>query len=361
MSNTLQVQPEAPRSAVLCARILWTYSAAFRRFGSPEYLEMAHWAYDYLCGAFWDPLHGGLYWTLDAEGQPLNERKHHYAQAFGIYGLSEYYRAVQAPESLVLAQELLRLLEQHAFDTQFGGYLEGSSRAWGPLADSRLGDADPNYPKSMNTMLHIIEAYTNLLRVWDAQELRTRQRQNVLDFLTHIYNSATGHLNLFFNERWASQSEQVSYGHDIEASWLLWEAASMLDDSALVELAHTAGLHLAQSALQDGSAADGSLYTEGSLSGPQDLSRSWWAQAEALVGFYNAYQLSGESDFAQAAGRVWKFIQVHLVDREYGDWYKLLQPDGSPDLKIYKAGPWECPYHHSRACLEMLARLEENE
>ncbi len=357
VTNDLQVLNETPRSAILCARILWTYSTAYRRLGGEPYLAMARWAYEYLTRVFWDQAHDGVYWEVDYAGKPVRDRKHHYAQAFAIYGLAEYYRATQEPQSLRLAQTLFDLLEKHAFEPVHGGYIEGSSRAWEALADMRLGDTDLNCRKSMNTMLHILEAYTNLLRVWNDSQLQARHHALIETFQTRILDPATGHFKLFFDEAWQSLSDGISYGHDVEGSWLLWEAAEMQADPALAAQARETALKLATAVYRDGVDEDGSLFNEGSPHGLTDDSKFWWAQAEAMVGFYNAYQLSGEAHFAGAAYRCWSYIEAKMVDRTYGDWVKHLERDGAPNHSRYKIGPWECPYHHSRACFELLDRL----
>ncbi len=353
LTNDLRPLHHVPRSAVLCARLLWTYAAAFRRWNEKHYLATANRAYDYLLSAFWDHEYEGVYWQIAADGRPLMDRKHHYAQAFAIYGLVEYYRATGEPHSLHLAQRLFRRLEAHAFEPLYGGYIEGSSRSWGALSDMRLSEKDLNCRKSMNTNLHILEAYTNLRRVWDDRQLAARHAALLETFLNHILDSRTGHLHLFFDDRWKSLADIISYGHDIECSWLLWEAASMQDDLALQERARQAALLLAEATYRDGREADGSLRQEGGAQAPKE----WWTQAEAVVGFYNAYQLSGQERFAQAAWQAWTYIRQYLVDRVHGDWFKRLHQDGTPDLEAYKAGPWECPYHHSRMCFEMLERL----
>jgi mannobiose 2-epimerase len=346
-----------PRSAILCARILWTYATAYRRLGAEPYLSMARWAYDALTGVFWDGEHGGLYWTVDACGNPVSDRKHQYAQAFGLYGLAEYYRATQEAQSLRLAQDLFHLLEEHAYDAVHGGYLEGRSRKWDVLDDMRLSDKDLNCRKSMNTMLHILEAYTNLLRIWDDALLKARHRSLVETFFQQILDPGTGHFKLFFDDRWHSLSDHVSFGHDIEGSWLLWEAAEVQGDGELVAQVRGPALELATAVYREGLDDDGSVFYEAGPLGLVDAGKSWWVQAEAMVGFYNAYQLSGQVSFAQAAHRCWSYIQTHLVDAEHGDWVKQLSRDGAVDGSVYKAGPWECPYHHSRACFEMLHRL----
>jgi mannobiose 2-epimerase len=360
LTNDLEIHNEVPRSAILCARILWTYAAAFRRLGSEEYLSMACWAYDYLTRVFWDQEYGGLYWTVDYKGNPVFDRKHHYAQAFGIYGLSEYYRATQEPHSLALAQELFRLLEKHAYEPTYGGYIEGSSRKWETLADMRLSDRDLNCRKSMNTLLHILEAYTNLLRVWEDAHLKAQHRALIETFRGHVIDPAAGHFKLFFDDQWNSLLENMSFGHDIEGSWLLVEAAEMQGDPELLAQVRQAAVKIATAVYQDGLDEDGSLPYEGNSQGLVDPDKSWWVQAEAMVGFYNAYQLSGQEHFAQAAYRCWEYIQNRMVDRTYGDWLKKLHRDGTPDPGAFKTGPWECPYHHSRACFEMLDRLPTN-
>lgn len=357
VTNDLQVHHEVPRSAIMCARILWTYAAAFRILGDERYLEMAYHAYDYLTDVFWDDEHGGVYWDVDHRGTPVSDRKHHYAQAFAIYGLTEYYRMTREPHSLTLARALFHLMEKHAHDAAYQGYFESSSREWEALEDVRLSDRDLNCPKSMNTMLHILEAYTNLLQVWDGAYLKARHRALLEAFQRHIIDYRTGHFRLFFDEQWHSLSENVSYGHDIEGSWLLVDAAQAQGNSGWVAQMSETAVLLATAVYEEGLAEDGSIPYESGPDGLVDAGRAWWVQAEAMVGFYNAHQLTGEEHFAEAAYRCWSYIQSHVVDRAHGEWFKRLHPDGTPDHTNYKAGPWEDPYHHGRACFEMLDRL----
>jgi mannobiose 2-epimerase len=358
LTNDLQVRNDVPRSAVLCARILWTYSRAHRQYAEGGFLGMARRAYDYLRQVFWDREYSGLYWQVDCRGRPVADRKHHYAQAFGIYGLSEYFLATEDERSLELAQELFRLLEEHGFDSTQGGYIEGKSRRWEPLADSRLSEKDLPSHKSTNTMLHILEAYSNLLRAWDDQCLKVQHRGLLEVFQDHIIDSESGHLRLFFDDRWNSLSPNQSFGHDIETSWLLVEAAELQEDSRLLARARQSAACLATGVLRDGLDEDGSLFSERGPQGWIDRGKDWWAQAEGLVGFYNAYHITQREEFADAARQCWLFIRDRMVDRTHRDWYKRLRPDGTPDGDVFKVGPWECPYHHARACFEMLARLE---
>jgi mannobiose 2-epimerase len=359
VTNDLQIHNEVPRSAILCARILWTFATAFRTLGKEEYLTMAQRAYDYLTTVFWDETYGGVYWHVDFKGRPALDRKHHYAQAFAIYGLAEYYRATQEPQSLTLAQTLFELLEKHAYDETHGGYIEGSNREWGTLADMRLSGGEINCRKSMNTMLHILEAYTNLMRVWEDAHLKAQHKALLEAFRQHIVDHQIGHFRLFFDDQWHSLSEHVSFGHDIEGSWLLREAAQAQDEPTLSAQIRETAVNMADAVYREGLDDDGSLFYEAGPQGLVDTYKEWWPQAEGVVGFYNAYQLSGQAYFAQAAYRCWMYIKTKVVDRTHGGWFKRLHRDGSPDDSSYKVNPWNCPYHNSRACFEMLDRLDD--
>ncbi len=358
VTNDLQIRDDVPRSAVLCARILWTFATAYRRLGGAQYLWLARWAYDTLRQVFWDAEYGGVYWLVNRAGEPVSDRKHHYAQAFAMYGLSAFYQATHEPHSLDLAQTLFGLLEEHAYEPIHHGYIEGCDRRWGPLADMRLGEEEPNCRKSMNTMLHVLEAYGGLLRVWQDSRLARQHRDLLETFMAHVVDSHSGHLRPFFDHAWRPLSEQPSFGHDIEASWLIPEAAEIQGDPELLQRSREAGIRLAAAVARDGLDRSGGLSPERTSHERSNSGKSWWAQAEAVVGFYNAYQRTGDARLAQTSHDCWDFIRARFVDRVHGDWFKRLAPDGTPDNAVYKAGPWECPYHHSRACFEMLERLD---
>lgn len=357
------VDERAPRAAVVNARILWTFATATRVLGA-QYNATADWAFDYLRTRFIDDEHGGLYWLLDADGQPISDRKQIYAQAFAIYAFSEYARATGSRDSLKLAIELFQLIEKHAADRERGGYIEALDRAWQPLDDMRLSDKDLNCPKSMNTHLHIMEAYTNLLRVWRDPALVARQTELIAVTLNRIVDSKTGHFKLFFDMDWRSLNDHVSYGHDIEGSWLLVEAAEVLGNDALIARAREAAIHMAERTLTEGRDRDGSLHYEADGDGRLiDANKHWWPQAEALVGFQNAFEMTGNVAFQDAARDAWAFIRDKVTNGQQGEWHAKLTPDGRPyttaeDADACLAGPWKCPYHNSRACFEMLERLK---
>jgi mannobiose 2-epimerase len=360
----LKVEKEAPRASVINTRILWTFSAACR-LGNPEYRQVADWAYRYILDKFWDKQYGGVYWMVDYRGNPLSDRKQIYAQAFAIYALAEYFRATGEAESLARAQQLFRLIEEKSSDRIYGGYLEACSRDWGALDDLRLSEKDLNSPKSMNTHLHVMEAYTNLLRVWRDPELVARQKALIEATMDHIVDPTTGHFRMFFDNQWNSLTDHISFGHDIEGSWLICEAAQVLGDTELFSRARKLAVGMALAVYEQGLDKDGSLFYEANSKGVLiDPNKHWWAQAEAVVGFYNAWQLSRDERFLEAARRAWDYIEEKVVDKVHGEWYAKLSPQGVPYTEkedpadACLVGPWKCPYHNSRVCLEMMERLE---
>ena len=358
VTNDRIAQNQVERSAVLCGRLLWTFSTAAKMYPDASYLKAADWFFDYLSTRFWDPQYQGVYWSIDKHGRPIQDRKHTYAMAFSIYGLAAYYQVSGSDKSLVLARQLFERIERHTFDAVHGGNVECRARDWASLADMRLSEIDINSSKSMNTLLHLMESYTALVKIWPDKYLTEKLDGLLRIFLTQIIDINSGHQRLYFDEEWNSLSDHVSYGHDIETSWLIMETAETLGDAALIVQARESSLKLAQTVYDESLGEDGSILYETGPHGVQVLTRHWWAHAEAVVGFYNAYQLSGKAHFARASRNVWNYIQRHFIDYKDGDWFKLLEQDGTPITTHYKVGPWDCPYHHARMCFEMIKRLE---
>jgi mannobiose 2-epimerase len=319
---------------------------------------MADRAFATLRDRFSDPEHGGTYWMLDHAGRPLADRKQTYALAFSLYALAEYHRATGSGDALERAVALYRSIEAHASDPVRGGYWEARARDWGRLEDVRLSDKDLNAPKSMNTHLHVMEAYTSLLRAWEDPGLRERLGAIVALHLDRIVDPATAHLVLFFDERWEPVSCTVSFGHDIEASWLLVEAAEVTGDRALLQQARVAAVRMARVALAEGVDPEhGGLFAERQEDGRLDDEKHWWMQAEAVVGFLNAYELTREDPFLAAAETTWAFVDRFLVDRVHGEWRWRVRRDGTKVPGLPKIEPWKCPYHNSRAALEVADRV----
>jgi mannobiose 2-epimerase len=363
--NDLTIDDTVERSLVLCARMLWTFSAVYRVYLKPEFLSAARHAYEELKGYFIDRQHGGVFWRLNNHHEPVSERKQTYGQAFAIYALSEYHLATGETGPLDQAMSLFDLLEQHAADQIYGGYIEGCARDWSSLEDMRLSEKEPNCPKSMNTLLHVMEAYTNLIRAGRSEAVRDRQASLLNTFLNHVIDPDT-HLNrLFFTLDWRPMGDRFSFGHDIECSWLLVEAAEVVGDPHLLDKALTASLAMAEAVRNTALLPDGSMVQEGGPEGPSDLSKHWWAHAEGVVGFLNAMQLSqatgmeNAGQYLSAALGLWSYIETYFIDRNHGEWYKVLDPAGVPLPGQPKSGPWEDPYHHSRACLEVIRRAKE--
>ncbi len=358
LSNDLQPDRSQPKGLIVNARILWAFSAVYRVKPEPLFKQMAERAFEFVMNKFWDAKHGGAFWRLADTGKVIDDSKKIYGQAFYIYALTEFHLAFGNPAALARAQELFELIERHAHDAKFGGYLEVCNRDWSVAgAGARLSEKDLAEKKSMNNHLHVLEAYTNLYRVGHEPRVAVRLRELIEIFLTHILDARTKHLHHFFNERWEVRSDTYTFGHDIEASWLLCEAAEELGDAKLLARIRVIALQMAEAVFNEGFGADGGLCYEGRDGKIVDAGRECWPQAEALVGFLNAFELSGNKVYLAAAEQTWKYIGQHLVDREHGEWFWRINPEGQVDQKLPKVSEWKGPYHATRACLESLKRL----
>ncbi len=349
--------PGAPKGGILNARILWTFSAVYNSLGDSSMLNRASMAADYILNHFFDNVNGGTWWSLTYKGKPHEKKKQIYSQAYFIYALSEYYRASGDETYLKKAIELQRLIEKYAYDKENGGYFEAFSHDWQGIYDQRLSAKDVNEKKSMNTHLHVLEAYSNLYSVWPDESLRKQIHGLVEIFTDRIIDKTIGHLNLFFDERWKVKSDIISYGHDIETSWLLCEAAMVLEDKQLYDSLVPVSLMMVDAALE-GLQEDGSLIYERSTRGLYtDTDRHWWVQAEAVVGFINAWKLKGKEKYLELAHGCFNYITENLVDKEHGEWHWSIRSDGTVNREDDKAGFWKCPYHNGRMCLEIMRSI----
>ncbi len=355
-----QLISDAPKGGILNARILWSFSSAAIHLNNPLYIEYAQRAKDYIFKYFFDPTNGGTYWMLNADGTPADTKKQIYSQAFFIYALVEYYRFTGEKESLDKAIELFNLIEKYSFDKDQNGYFEAYSSDWKLLEDLRLSDKDENEKKTMNTHLHILEAYTNLYRVYD-DPLLEKQLRNLIEIFIHkIINKNTHHLDLFFDENWECKSTLFSYGHDIEAAWLLDEAATVLGDIDLLKKVQSVSLKIADAAAE-GLIGNGGILNEKNFdTGHIDMNCDWWPQAESMVGFYNAYELSKHDHYAEKVLNAWEFVKEFIIDKTNGEWHWAVSSTGEIDYYGDKAGFWKCPYHNSRMCLELIDRIGES-
>ncbi len=351
-----QACPDAEVGGIMCARILWTCSNAFRVLGEASCRDMANQAKELIFNKFYDKEYGGTYWSLNPDGSPRETKKQIYSIAFTIYGLAEYYRASGDEASLNLAKSLFRDIEAHSFDPSFNGYFEAFGRDWSEIGDMRLSDRDANERKTMNTHLHILEAYTGLYRVWKDENLASSLENLIRLFLDRILGE-DGHLKLFFTDDWHCPYLIHSYGHDIETSWLLDEAAQVLGNKELIA---EVGERVPQicKAASEGLDSDGALFYE-RKDGHTDKDKHWWVQAECVVGYFNLWQHSGNAEALERALRCWEFIRGRLVDREAGEWFWSIRSDGSVNRTDDKAGFWKCPYHNGRLCMELIERTKQ--
>lgn len=299
---------------------------------------------------------GGVFWTVDFKGEKLDERKQVYAQAFFLYALSEYYRAVKRQFVLELAIQLFRWIEAHAYDQKRKGYYEAFDRDWSWIEDQRLSPKDLNEQKTMNTHLHLLEAYSNLYGVWKNAGLRN-QIENLLEvFAHHFIDDRSRHLHLFFDVEWNLKSELISYGHEIEAAWLLQQAAETVRHPGWTVTMKSLATKIAE-------AASEGLDQEGGMNYECEKNKvirdkHWWPQAEAMVGFYNAYQVSGEERWLKKSIASWQFVKNHLKDNSKGEWFWGVDERNAIMQGYDKAGLWKCPYHNGRACMELIRRIE---
>ncbi|MCK5134994.1 MAG: AGE family epimerase/isomerase [Bacteroidales bacterium] len=353
-----QTLEKANKGAIMNARILWTFAAAYRMYGEQAYLETAERAYQYIQDYFMDRELGGVFWELDYKGEVANSRKQIYAIAFVIYAMTEYRQACGNEQALKTAITLFEEIEAHALDPERNGYTEALARDWTPVADLRLSEKDDNESKTMNTHLHILEAYTNLYRVWKDHRLERALKNIIVLFIEKFVDPETHHLNLFFDDDWNLKSSLISYGHDIECSWLLHEAAEVLGQSDLIEKTEQVAVNMARKNFMGLDSDHGLFYELFPLENRLDTDKHWWPQAEAMVGYFNAFQLSGDEEFARKTINSWKFIQDKIIDRKYGEWYWSVNREGKPNTEKEKAGFWKCPYHNGRACMELSRRIE---
>ena len=348
--------PAASKSVVLHTRLLWFFSAAAARLRSRECLALADRAADYVLQRFVDPAHGGLFWLLDAAGNVVDRRKQAYAQAFSVYAFAAHYAASGRRTSLDAALDLFNVLEGRFLDRNGDGYWEALGEDFAPVADMRLSDRDLNAPKTMNAHLHVLEAYAALYRIKRSPEIAKALSRAIRLVCERVYDEKTGHLRLFFDARWRPLDHTVSFGHDIEASWLIWEAAQALDLDDVLPIARACAIALADAVFAEARGANGEVFEE-RAGGSISQRRVWWIQAEALIGFLNAHGLTNERRYLDASARLWRFIQHYQIDPG-GEWreYSTLDRGAASSLR---AGPWKCPYHTGRAMMEVERRAAE--
>ena len=362
VTSNLMLHPDAPKGVILHARILWTFSSVYLQTRKQEYLDAARHAYAFLQQA-WDPENGGFFWTLTPDGEPLEKDKYTYCNAFCIYSLCVFSEAAQEKRALELARKTASVIESHCACKT--GYGEAYTHDWLPIINEHLSEHDLHPSRTMNTTLHLIEAYTELYRLTKDAEIGEKLHSLLQLTADRIYNAAHNRLDVFFDSQFRSLGDVDSYGHDIEASWFFGYACECLGDQELKkrfqEINYALAKHVCDTALHDGA-----LYSE-CYQKADDKTRIWWVQAEGVIGFLNAARTAEETyhdteqadSFYRCALRIWNYIKTYQINKKNGgEWYAETDETGKPKGEHEMAGLWKCPYHNSRMCLEVIQRVK---
>lgn len=349
----------APKGVVATARILWFFSEAALSTGEENLKTLAERAYRYIASHFWDVEHGGVFWSVNPDRSPADTKKQTYAQAFVIYGYVSYYKLTGDKSAIIAAQDLYDLIENWTFEADANGYNEALSRNWKSLSDVRLSEYDSNYPFTMNTHLHLMEAYSALYEIRPTDRVRLSLENLIEIHLEKIIFDKGARLGMFFDKNWNDKSSGISHGHNIEASWLIWEASQILNNDSISQRVEKVTISLANACYEQAFAGYGYVINETTLSGEVDSVSVWWVQAEALVGFLNAYVLTDDSRFLNAAKAIWAFTKENHIDHNKGEWFWNARNHEAIRSRSYKAGMWKAPYHNGRAMLESVSILKE--
>jgi cellobiose epimerase len=350
--------PSFNKSAVLITRILWAFSAAYRKYPKPEYKLMADEAYRIITNYFWDTENGGIFWEITGDHKPADTKKQFYALAFCIYACSEYFMTFGNKQAKELAISVYIILEAKSFNPANKGYIDVLSKDWKKISGLRLSEKEIADTMTMNTHLHILEAYTNLFRIWKENELKQKLENLLRLFLDKIISHQTWHFNLFFDDGWNNVGDVDSYGHDIEGTWLLYEAAEVLGDKSILKEVEDVAIKMAKVTINEGlvESFGGLLYEK--ENGHLLEEYHWWPQAETVIGFFNLFQITDDTKYLELAVKSWEFIKNHIIDQKRGEWFWGLDKNLSP-LPIEKVNGWKGPYHNGRMCLELIGRIEK--
>lgn len=346
---------DAPKSAVMVMRMLWAFSAIAELHTDCGARKDADFMYGYIKKYFIDHDNGGVWWSLNADNSVENPKKQSYAIGFAIYALSQYYLVSKEKEALDLALSLFEDIEKHCWDDEAEGYIEALTEDWRQIEDMRLSDKDENSVFTMNTHLHILEPYTTLYRASHDERVKDAIIRLLDIFCDKMYNPETQHLGLFFDRDWNLESDEISFGHDIEASWLMCEAVNAIQPHECLHYVHVADelvYGCEEEAYPDGCSM---IYKKDAQG--YDTERHWWVQAEAIVGLVKMYRRSGDESWLEKAHGIWDYVDSQIVDHNGGEWFWGRMEDGSIGSKEDKAGFWKCPYHNSRMCLEIAKEL----
>ena len=346
---------ESPKGGILQSRILWFFSSAYLLSKDPEVLSCADHAYRFLRDYCMDHEYGGMFWSVNADGTPCEDMKHTYCQSFALYAFSAYYRASGDPEALDLACSLYELIESKCRDSE--GYLEAFERDFSLCENDKLSENGVMADRTMNTLLHLLESYTALLEAEYFNDVEASVLEILQIFKTHIYDPDRKICKVFFDMDYNSIIDLESYGHDIEASWLISRACDVLRDSKIKEEMMPMITGLAEGTLENGIDESDHAMNNECENGIVDSKKVWWVQAEAVTGFMNAFELTGDEDYLEASDMIWNYIRDNVIG-EHGEWIENIYEDTNQTEGQALVHQWKCPYHNGRMCIEMYSRLK---
>ena len=360
IDSDMTKQIRSDKGVILNARITWAFSAAYIYTKKNKYLELAKRAYEYLIDYFYDKENDGVYFMINYQGNSTIDRNQVIAVAFVTYAFSEYYRASKDEGAYEYASKLFNSLETHALDKESGGYFDAFSKEWEMLKEMKMYPGDVEAKKTMNANFHIMVAYANMYRAKKEEKVKNALEKLIDVLINNIIDTERGACKLFFDENWKVIPSEDNYGLDIEASWLIWDAAKLLGDDKIKEKVRPVVLKIVEHCLKYGYDNDGGMMNEGNDEKITNSFKSWWVQAETVIAFFNAFEMTNESKYLARALHTWDFIKKNVIDYSNGEWFGTIgKDDHKPNLEESKIGPWKCPYHNSRMGLQLAERIDE--
>ena len=364
---------QSPKSVVLNCRILWTFCRTYALWGKDTDKMIADRAFDYICRYFWDETYKGVYWMVTGKGEVAEPEKRTYGQAFFLYSMAEYYRVFGNRRALELAMETFSLIERY-LNLPGGGYRDSASRDW--QKDDWVNFWVKNRTGALtllNSNMHLFEAILTLAQVTKDPSVLQSLKQQLLFLLDTAMDWKCGHMKAAMAFDGSRLDGEINFGHDCECSYLIMEAAELLQEEKLLQKAEKAVETIINHVLGEGlDPQSGGMYYLADTQKPQvNRSKIWWVQAEGITAFIDRYQRTAKKIYLDAAVSIWNYVQTYMVNTEFGDWFSVgAEPEISSsgqqeeDISVVftndeMAGKGKCPYHNSRACLEIIKRAEK--
>lgn len=364
-----QWAPSDGKFSVFQGRMTWVTSQVVLREPKlkDEFVPMVHQGVDFLQNVLWDKQDGGFFWGLDDDGKitpDFTDHKHLYGIGFCIYGLSAAYQATQDPRALALAKDAFLWIDKHAHDGRNGGYFEWLTRDGQPVvpqvADGQveMAPVGPANFKSMNTHIHLLEAFTQLYQVWPDPTLHQRLEE-LLSIVRDRICVEPGVMNLYFTPAWQPIPDHDSYGHDVETAYLMLETDEVLHHKASPQTERMAKMLVDHALAYGWDKKNGGFFREGTTFGKaEDTYKEWWVQVEGLNALLLMHERYGKQSpvYFQRFLEQWAFIQKHTIDAQFHGLFNLTEADGTP-VTLDKGSIWKAAYHDGRAFWNVSERL----